>query len=226
MPVLAVRACILRLKTPVLGRIYRRHLTPAARGVRGRFRVSQHGPPAWRSATPAFLEVPVPWLVLHPRPRPHWHKAFLAMLPQILTHAKCRLRPPQARGQGRSRSRGRCQRLPGLRPTCRAQGKTDIAYPIALARYGVKQTRDHRKVGGHLNIKDVLSRYCQVKKNVVVERLDQFDKNEEAWQDILISDGRCTPAGLAASRIDFDTWLKSLPAPSPHRPVSFAGQSD
>jgi len=57
-------------------------------------------------------------------------------------------------------------------------GKTDVAHPSALARYGVAQVRDNRRVGGHLNIRDVMSPYCQRHKNVSVERLDKFDKVE------------------------------------------------
>jgi len=89
-------------------------------------------------------------------------------------------------------------------------GKTDIAYPMALARYGVKQTRDHRKVGGHLKIKDVLSRYCQTRKGVVVQRLDKFDKTEEVWQEALVEDKTAGPAEIARTRIDFSDWLAPL----------------
>ena|SRR5271157_727094 len=94
-----------------------------------------------------------------PAPRPHWHKALLALLRAILTHVKCAFAylKPQARSDAVAEV---------VANSCRAYvrlvelGKTDIADPIALARYGVKQTRDHRKVGGHLNIRGVLSRYC------------------------------------------------------------------
>src|SRR5208283_4431535 len=83
------------------------------------------------------------------------------------------------------------------------QGKTAVANAIALARYGVKQTRDHRKVGGHLNVRDILSRYCQTRKGVVVERLDKFDKTEEVWQEGLVEDKTAGPAEIARTRIDF-----------------------
>src|SRR5208283_3691625 len=91
-----------------------------------------------------------------------------------------------------------------------ALNKTAIAYPMALARYGVKQCREHRKVGGHLNIGDVVSRYCQVSKNLVVERLDKFDKTEEAWQEALVEDRHAGPADTARVRLDFSDWLASL----------------
>jgi len=90
------------------------------------------------------------------------------------------------------------------------QGKTDIAYPMALARYGVKQCRDHRKVGGHLNFKDVLSRYCRVNKNVTVERLDKIDHAENVWEEVLVEDKHAGPVDTARVRLDFSSWLDSL----------------
>ena len=134
----------------------------------------------------------------------------MAMLPAILKHAKCAFAflKPEARSEAvQEVVANACQayaRLVELNKTC-------IAYPSALARYGVKQTRDHRKVGGHLNVKDVLSKYCQNRKGVVVERLDHFDKTEEAWQEVLIEDKHAGPADTARVRLDFSEWLASLP---------------
>ncbi len=103
-----------------------------------------------------------------------------------------------------------------VRLACR--GKLDQAFPTILAKFAEKQTRDHRITGGHLSIGDVLSPYCQAKKNVKVERLDKYDRVNEFWYDpedccreILAESRNATPADLAASRIDFSDWLKSLP---------------
>jgi hypothetical protein len=80
-----------------------------------------------------------------------------------------------------------------------------------LANCGIRQVRDHRKVGGKLNIKDVLSPYCQKHKGVVVERLDRFDEEENAWQEAVVEDTRTTPVpDIVAFRVDFAAWLKSL----------------
>ena len=94
-----------------------------------------------------------------PAPRPHWHKAFLALLPAILRHAKIAFAylKPEARSEAVAEVvANSCQAYARLVEL----GKTDLAYASALARYGVKQTHDHRKVGGHLNVLDVLSKYC------------------------------------------------------------------
>jgi hypothetical protein len=90
-------------------------------------------------------------------------------------------------------------------------GKLDLAYAGPLARYGVAQVRDGRKVGCKLNIRDVLSRYCQQRKNVVVERLDKFDEEENQWQEAVVVDTRSAPVlDIVAFRLDFPAWLSTL----------------
>jgi hypothetical protein len=56
-----------------------------------------------------------------------------------------------------------------------------------------------------------LSAYTQRKQGFTVSRLDRADETESVWKEILIEDPSCTPAELAASRIDFDAWLRGLP---------------
>ena len=49
-------------------------------------------------------------------------------------------------------------------------------------------------------------------KGVIVERLDRFDEDAEEWREIVIEDRRAGPAEIAATRLDFAAWLRSLPA--------------
>jgi hypothetical protein len=86
-----------------------------------------------------------------------------------------------------------------------------LAYPTVLARYGVAQVCDGRRVGAKLNIKDPLSRYCQKRKGVVVERLDVFDEEENAWAEAVVVDTRsATVPDIVSFRVDFADWLASL----------------
>jgi hypothetical protein len=90
--------------------------------------------------------------------------------------------------------------------------KAAIAYPTVLARFGVAQVKEGRKVGSRLNVRDISSEYSQRHKGFHVERLDHRDDEENAWQEILLEDKNAGPAEIAATRIDFAAWLKELPA--------------
>jgi len=89
--------------------------------------------------------------------------------------------------------------------------KTDLAYPTVLAKFGVAQVKDGRKVGGKLNVLDISSEYCQKRKGVIVERLDQFDDEENSWKEAVVEDTRtATVPDIVSFRVDFAEWLKSL----------------
>ena len=140
---------------------------------------------------------------------PTWHAQFEAMIPIIEAHAKIVFRHwnPDAREEAIQETIcNACQayaRLVELK-------KTDLAYASVLARFGVAQTREGRKVGNKLNVRDVSSAYCQQRKNIVLERLDRHDSEEDTWAEILVEDKNAGPAELAATRIDFSAWLKTL----------------
>ena len=141
---------------------------------------------------------------------PAWHAEFEAMIPIIETHAKIAFRGlnPDARAEAIQETIcNACQAYARLAEL----GRTSVAYPSALARFGVSQTKAGRKVGGKLNCRDIASSYCQQKKNLIVQRLDRYDLDEESWAEILIEDKHAGPAETAIVRIDFSTWLEFLP---------------
>ena len=90
------------------------------------------------------------------------------------------------------------------------RGLGDVIFASPLAQYAILQVRAGRRVGTKLNVRDISSPYCQHRKGVRVERLDHYDVDESGWREILVEDRRATPAEIAASRIDFSDWLKSL----------------
>ena len=144
-----------------------------------------------------------------------WHQAFLAMLPAIVTHARISFRHlnPEARDEAIQETV--CNACCAFARLAELD-KLDLAYPTVLARYAVAQVRDGRKVGGKLNVRDVLSPYCQRCKKIVVERLDQYDEEEDAWREVLIEDRHAGPAQTAAARLDLALWFK-LMAPKDRR---------
>jgi hypothetical protein len=108
---------------------------------------------------------------------PAWHVKLLAMLPIILRYARRAFRgyDPEAKQEAvQNVVANTAAAVAGLA----RRGKLDIAYPTVLAKFGIRQTLDHRKTGSLLNIKDVLSKYCQEEKGVVVERLDHFNEKQ------------------------------------------------
>ena len=142
------------------------------------------------------------------RRKPAWHATFLDMLPSIRTHAKIAFRhlDPEARQEAvQDVVCNACCAFARLAEL----DKLDLAYPTVLARYAVAQVKDGRKVGCKLNVRDVLSPYCQQRKKISVERLDKFDR-EEGWQEIVVEDRNAGPAVVAATRIDFREWLRTL----------------
>jgi hypothetical protein len=89
-------------------------------------------------------------------------------------------------------------------------GKEALAYPTPLVNYALAKFRAGRRVGGRLNIRDVMSVRCQRRKGVIVERLDRFNDRSGEWHEMLVEDRHASPAELAIIRIDFFNWLKTL----------------
>jgi len=140
---------------------------------------------------------------------PAWHKDFLIMLPKICRDAQiafCSL-PPEAREE--SVQEVICNALVAFRRLVELN-KEDIAYATPLAQYAIRQIRSGRRVGTKLNVRDISSRYCQQSKRITVERLDRFDSKRNGWREVVVEDRQSGPDVVAATRIDFDAWLKSL----------------
>ena len=144
------------------------------------------------------------------KPVPAWHAKLLAMLPTIIRYAKRAFRgcDPEARQEAvQNVVANTTAAVAGLAK----RGKLDLAYPTVLAKFGIRQTLDHRKTGSSLNIKDVLSKCCQEHKGVMVERLDKFNEQEDCWEEAVVVDTRNAPVpATVAFRVDFKDWLKSL----------------
>ena len=144
-------------------------------------------------------------------PAPHWHRVFLSMLPQIVRHARMAFRHLHGQDYLDAIQETIANALVGFVALVR-RGKMSLAYPTVLAKYATAQIKDGRRVGNSLNCQDVSSPYAQRLKNFSVERLDKHDKDDEnAWCEILIEDKTAGPAQTACTRIDFESWLASLP---------------
>jgi hypothetical protein len=88
-------------------------------------------------------------------------------------------------------------------------GRASLAFPSVLGMYGVKRVRIGRQAATPMNVRDVSSVYCQLKKNIRLERLDTYDCETQSGQEIVVEAKHATPADSARVRIDFADWLKT-----------------
>lgn len=140
---------------------------------------------------------------------PSWHIRFLAMLPGIETYAKIAFLHLDREARQEAVQEVVCNACCATARLAEL-GKLDLAYSTVLARYGVAQTNDGRRVGTKSNVRDVSSPYAQMQKGFQIERLDRYDKTDDQRQEILVEDRHAGPAETAASRIDFPAWLDTL----------------
>ena len=139
-----------------------------------------------------------------------WHAGFLALLPDIHRHVRFAFRRLQSDRREEAIQEALANALVAY-IRLHELGKTAVAYASPLADYAVRQVCGGRQVACPLNSYEVLSRYAQRKRGFTVKRLQRSDESEGAWKEILVEDPTCTPAELAASRLDFDDWLRCLP---------------
>ncbi len=141
--------------------------------------------------------------------KPAWHDGFLKMVPAIRRHAQIAFRHQMGEARDEAVQEVLANALVAF-VRLNELGKTDVAFPSALARYGVAQYRDGRKVGNKMNVGDVLSHYARRRKDFHVERLDRYCEEDGQWLEAVVEDKRCSPADVAACRIDFADWLAGL----------------
>jgi hypothetical protein len=142
--------------------------------------------------------------------KPAWHAGFLALLPEIYRHIRFAFRRLESERRDEATQEALANALVAY-VRLHELGKTDVAYATPLANYAVRQVCSGRQVGCRLNMDDVLSPYAQRRQGFTVSRLQRPDEREGTWKEILVEDPTCTPAELAASRIDFGAWLNKLP---------------
>ncbi len=130
---------------------------------------------------------------------PAWHPVFLEMLPAIQRHARISFRHLDAEAREDLVQEVIANSLVAFLRLF-TLGKFELAYPSVLARYGAAQAREGRRVGGHLNSNDVMSRYAQRRRGFEVE-----------WIDAMVPEDRsATPAEVATARMDIRAWLETL----------------
>jgi hypothetical protein len=137
-----------------------------------------------------------------------WHDGFMKLLPDIRRQLRFTFRGLAA--ECREDATAECLAAAAVAyAKLYEQGKVELAFATPLAQFAARQFRAGRRVGGHLNCDDVMSHFAQRRLGIVVERLDRREPNGD-WKEILVEDRSCTPADVAAIRIDFADWLTQL----------------
>lgn len=140
---------------------------------------------------------------------PEWQVDFLQMLPAIQDSAAYAFRylAPEEREEAIQ------DVTVGAMIAFRRLAESDrihLAYPRALARFGIAQYFSGRHSACRVNVRDVSSAYAQRNKRFRLERLDHYCPDQQSWKEVLLEDRRACPADIATARIDFQNWLVSL----------------
>jgi hypothetical protein len=141
-----------------------------------------------------------------------WQAGFLAVLPIVQTHAQIQFRrlPADRREEAIQET---------IAAACMsyqiavAQGKQDVIRPGPLADFAVRHVRTGRHVGGKQDAaKDVMSPVAHQRHGVQVQSYHAHRSGDgtDGWRQLAIEDRKASIPDLAAFRIDFAQWLKSL----------------
>ncbi len=143
-------------------------------------------------------------------PASDWQAGFLELLPDIRSQLRFHFRSLRAEERDEAMAEAVANAAAAY---CKLHwmGKVHLAYPTPLARFAAAHYRAGRRIGARCNANDVMSPVARRRHGINVQRLDRFH-HEDGWKEVLVEDGRCTPADLAASRIDFASWLRDLPS--------------
>ena len=139
--------------------------------------------------------------------KPRWHPGFLRMLPTIRRIARFAFRHLSPECKEECVDEVICNCCFAYRRLFRRK-QVHQAFPSSLAWYAIRQVRCGRQTGTKLNVRDVLSRYCQMQKGVRVVSIYYLDPEDDEWKEMLLADDKTTsPADLAAFRLDYPTWV-------------------
>ena len=138
-----------------------------------------------------------------------WQDRFECLLPAICRHARRCFRNLSAQARMEAVQETVASAFVAYARLVKL-GKEELAYATPLAQFAVRRVRAGRMVGAPVNVNDVTSRWCQRRRGICVESLDQQD-GRPGWREIVVEDRQAGPADIAATKIDFEDWLCKLP---------------
>jgi hypothetical protein len=137
------------------------------------------------------------------------HKQFLALLPAIRGHAGMTFRHLRSEARQEAVASAVAHAFVAF-VRLSELGRAELIYASPLARFAVCRVRDGRQIGCRSNSRDALSDRCRLRKGVRFEGLNQDEGGAPEWREIVVEDRRAGPADIAATRLDFASWLETL----------------
>jgi hypothetical protein len=138
---------------------------------------------------------------------PVWHPEFLAhVLPAVEAVARTRFRDLPSVDREEATAEAVAGALVSFVRLIR-RGRKPTVFAGRLAVIAVLRVMAGRLTSTSDNSQDAMSRLARQRRGFTVERLPDSTQAESDWEAILVDDGKCSPAELAASRIDFADWL-------------------
>jgi len=138
----------------------------------------------------------------------NWHPGFLThVMPAVETVARRRFRslPPSEREEATAEAVAGAV-VVFVRLIRR--GKDPATFARRLATFAVLRVLSGRLTGSADTSTDAMSRLARQRRGFTVESIDSgTNRNRTGWQELLAENETCTPADLAASRLDFAEWL-------------------
>jgi sigma-70-like protein len=141
-----------------------------------------------------------------------WQRGFLKLLPAVETHARIRFRRLHADRRAEAVQESIAAACLSYQLAA-AQGKLNIVRRSTLADFAVRHVRTGRHVGGSQNsARDVMSQACQRRHDVRVTGYFEYrsDIGADGWRQAVLADRKVPVPDLAAFRIDFAQWLRTL----------------
>ncbi len=141
-----------------------------------------------------------------------WQAGFLSVLPTVREHARIQFRKLPAHKREDAVQEAIASACASYQRLA-AKGQLHTAHASTLANYAVNFVRSGRHVGGRQDSpKDVMSPACQKRRGIRIFSADPYPGGDatDGWKQIAIEDRKVRIPDLAAFRIDFACWLKTL----------------
>ena len=139
-----------------------------------------------------------------------WQAGFLGVLPAVRTHAQIQFRRwPRERREDAVQEAiaSACASYHGLA----AAGRCHVAHPGTLAAFAVMHVRGGRHVGGSQEgARDAMSAVAQRRHRFTTGSYSDDGREAGGLLQIALADRRTPVPDLAAFRIDFACWLRTL----------------